>query len=194
MSNDEKKNKKAKVEALVLLVKEGDHDAFSQLYDLFIDQIYRYVFYRVKSTDAEDLVEIVFLKVWENIDKYKVKKKNSFSAWLYRIAHNLVVDYYRSRKDREFSELGIDVPTHDREHNAIRMAERTLDKENLKGAMKNLKQSYQDIILYKFINELTNTEIADILGKSEGSLRILQHRALKALKKEMLDMGIKYEF
>jgi RNA polymerase sigma-70 factor, ECF subfamily len=194
MSDDEKKNKKAQAEALVLLVKEGDHDAFSQLYDLFIDQIYRYVFYRVKSTDAEDLVEIVFLKVWENIDKYKVKEKNSFSAWIYRIAHNLVVDYYRSKKDRDYSELGIDLPTLDREHNAIRMAERSLDKENLKNAMKNLKQSYQDIILYKFINELTNTEIAQILDKSEGSLRILQHRALKALKKEMLDMGIKYEF
>lgn len=194
MSDDEKKNKKAKAEALVILVKEGDHDAFSQLYDLFIDQIYRYVFYRVKSSDAEDLVEIVFLKVWENIDKYKVKKKNSFSAWLYRIAHNLVVDYYRSKKDREFDELGIDIATKDREHNSIRMAERSLDKENLKNAMKNLKQSYQDIILYKFINELTNSEIAQILGKSEGSLRILQHRALKALKKEMIDMGLKYEF
>jgi len=194
MSDEEKKNKKAKAEALVLLVKEGDHDAFSQLYDLFIDQIFRYVFYRVKSTDAEDLVEIVFLKVWENIDKYKVKKKNSFSAWLYRIAHNLVVDYYRSKKDRDYNELSIDIPTQDREHNSIRMAERSLDKENLKNAMKNLKQSYQDIILYKFINELTNTEIAQILDKSEGSLRILQHRALKALKKEMIDMGIKYEF
>ncbi len=194
MTTDEKKKKKAQVEALVVRVQGGDHDAFSQLYDLFIDQIFRYVFYRVKSTDAEDLVEIVFMKVWENIDKYKVKKKNSFSAWLYRIAHNLVVDYYRSKKDRDYSELGIDVPTKDREHNAIRMAERSLDKDNLKGAMKNLKQSYQDIILYKFINELTNPEIAQILGKSEGSLRILQHRALKALKKEMLDMGIKYEF
>lgn len=194
MTNIEKKKKKERVEALVVLVKDGSHDAFSELYDIFIDQIYRYVFYRVKSSDAEDLVEVVFLKIWENIDKYKVQAKTSFSAWLYRIAHNLVVDYYRSKKDKEFDELSIDIATKDREHNAIRMAERSLDKDNLKKGMKNLKKSYQDIILYKFINELTNSEIAEILGKSEGSLRILQHRALKALKHELTEMGIKYEF
>lgn len=188
------KERREEIEQLVSLVKEGDHDAFSQIYDIFIDQIFRYVYYRVKSDDAEDLVETVFLKVWENIGKYKVKKKNSFSAWIYRIAHNIVVDYYRSAKSRDFSELGIDVASRDREHNPIRKAERGLDHELLKKALKNLRKSYQEIIVHKFINELTNSEIAQILKKSEGSLRILQHRALKALKHELMEMGAEYEF
>lgn len=194
MSDSNAKNRKEEIEALVMRVKEGDHDAFSQLYDIFIDQIFRYVYYRVKSGDAEDLVETVFLKVWENIGKYKVKKRNSFSAWIYRIAHNAVVDYYRSAKTRDFDGLGIDVASRDREHNPIRKAERSLDHEILKKALKNLRKSYQDIIVYKFINELTNSEVAQILKKSEGSLRILQHRALKALKHELVETGAEYEF
>ena len=193
MADSNAKNRKEEIEVLVVRVKEGDHDAFSQLYDIFIDQIFRYVYYRVKSGDAEDLVETVFLKVWENIGKYKVKKRNSFSAWIYRIAHNSVVDYYRSAKTRDFDGLGIDVASRDREHNPIRTAERSLNHEVLKKALKGLRKSYQDIIVYKFINELTNSEIAQILKKSEGSLRILQHRALKALKHELVEMGAEYE-
>ncbi len=187
------KDRKEEIEALVVKVQEGDHDSFSQLYDLFIDRIYRYVYYRVNSADAEDLVGIVFLKVWENIGKYKARK-GIFSAWIFRIAHNLVVDYYRSAKDRDFDELGIDIASKDREHSPIKSAERGIDQKILKKALKNLKKNYQEIIIHKFINELSNAEIADILNKSEGSLRILQHRALKALRHELDDMGIEYEF
>ncbi len=187
------KDRKDEIEALVAKVKEGDHDAFSDLYDIFIDHIYRYVYYRVHSNDAEDLVETIFLKVWENINKYNAKKR-AFSAWIFRIAHNLVVDYYRSSKDRGYEELGIDIASKDREHNPIRKAERGLDNEILKKAIKKLKKNYQEIIIQKFINELSNTEIAQIMKKSEGSLRILQHRALKALRRELGEMGVKYEF
>jgi RNA polymerase sigma-70 factor (ECF subfamily) len=193
MSSSNLKDRKDEIEALVVRVKEGDEDAFSDLYDIFIDPIYRYVYYRVNSADAEDLVETVFLKVWENIHKYK-QKKRLFSAWMFRIAHNLVVDYYRASKDRNFDELKIDIASRDREHNPIRRAERSLDKEILKKAIKKLKKNYQEIIIYKFINEFSNTEIAEISKKSEGSLRILQHRALKALKKVLEEMGAKYEF
>lgn len=179
------------IEKLVVMVQNGDHLAFSKLYDIFIDPIYRYVYYRVNSADAEDLVETVFLKVWENIRQYRPKKK-SFSAWVFRIAHNLVVDYYRSAKDRNFGELDIHIPDQDRLHNPIKNVQNTLDNQNLKKAISKLKKPYRDLVVYKFINELSNKEIADILGKSEGSLRILQFRALKALKKELADMGINY--
>src|SRR3989338_3734654 len=171
------------VEKLVKLVQDGDHQAFSRLYDIFIDPIYRYVYYRVNSADAEDLVETVFLKVWENIRQYKPKKK-SFSAWVFRIAHNLVVDYYRAAKDRNFEELDMQIADQDRQHNPIKTVQNILDNQTLKIALRKLKKPYRDLVVYKFINELSNREIAEILGKSEGSLRILQFRALKALKKE----------
>ena len=179
------------VEKLVELVQDGDHEAFSRIYDIFIDPIYRYVYYRVNSADAEDLVETVFLKVWENIRQYKPKKK-SFSAWVFRIAHNLVVDYYRAAKDRNFEELDMQIADQDRQHNPIKTVQNILDNQTLKIALRKLKKPYRDLVVYKFINELSNREIAEILGKSEGSLRILQFRALKALKKELADMGISY--
>ena len=193
MGTTELKNRDQEIERLVLKIQQGDHDAFARLYDIFIDPIYRYVYYRVNQNDAEDLTEVVFLKVWENILQYK-KQKSTFAAWIFRIAHNLVVDHYRATKDRAPDELSPNLPDTDRQHNPVRSAQDTLDKQILKKAMVNLKKQYQEIIIYKFVNDFSNQEIAEILNKSEGSLRILQFRALKALKKELIDMGVKYEF
>lgn len=191
MSADELKNQKALIEKLVVLAKRGNQDAFSQLYDIFVDPIYRYVYYRVDSGEAEDIVETVFLKVWENIRQYKPQKR-SFSAWIFRIAHNLIVDHYRSAKDRVFEELHPQIPDQSRQHNPIKSAQSILDNEVLKKALNNMKRQYREVIIYKFINELSNKEISEILGKSEGSLRILQFRALKALKKVLEEMGVNY--
>lgn len=191
MPADNKNNRNEEVEKLVFLSQKGDQEAFAGLYDIFINPVYRYVYYRVNSADAEDLVETVFLKVWENIRQYKTKKR-SFSAWIFRIAHNLVVDHYRSFKDKNFEELTLQVPDQNRQHNPIRTAQNVLDNEVLKKALNKLKKQYRDVILYKFINDLSNKEIAEILDRSEGSLRILQFRALKALKKELENMGVFY--
>ncbi len=185
--------KNEEIEALVVMVQNGDQDAFSKLYDHFIDQIYRYVFFRVNSDDAEDIIEMVFVKAWEHINKY-TSGKSTFSAWLFRIAHNLVVDYYRMSKDRDFHELDLNIVDHNREHNPIKVTEQALDNVILKKALASLKKQYQDILVYKFINDLSNQEISTILGKTDGSLRILQHRALKALKAQLEEMGIKYHF
>jgi RNA polymerase sigma-70 factor (ECF subfamily) len=186
-------SKRDRIEALVREVKNGGHDAFSELYDIFIDAIYRYVFYRVRTGDSEDLVENVFLKVWENIKSYKEKKDTYFSSWIFRIAHNVVVDYYRASKDRISLDLDISIPDLDREHSPLRKTEKHLDQKVLKSALDRLKKGYQDILVYKFINDLSNAEIAEVLGQSEGSVRILQFRALKALKQEFEQMGVKYE-
>lgn len=191
MPADNKNNRNEEVEKLVFLSQKGDQEAFAKLYDLFIDPIYRYVYYRVNSSDAEDLVETVFLKVWENIRQYKAKKR-SFSAWIFRVAHNLVVDHYRSFKDKTFEELNPQMPDQNRQHNPIKTVQNVLDNEVLKKALGKLKKQYRDIILYKFVNDLSNMEIAQILDRTEGSLRILQFRALKALKKELENMGIYY--
>ncbi|MFC1616322.1 sigma-70 family RNA polymerase sigma factor [Patescibacteria group bacterium] len=193
MAKNNLKDNKEEIERLVVLVQEGEHDAFSKIYDFFVDPLFRYIYYRVKAVDAEDLLEVVFLKVWENIKKYKAGK-SSFSAWIFRITHNVVVDYYRTTSGKETSELTLNISDTKREHNPIKTTELVLDNEILKEALSKLKKRYRDIIIYKFINELSNKEICELLKKSEGSVRILQFRALKALRKVMEDMGVKYEF
>jgi RNA polymerase sigma factor (sigma-70 family) len=184
--------RKEEIEGLVLIAQKGDHDAFSKLYDIFIDPIYRYIFFRVKSEDAEDILETLFMKVWEHLKQYKRKKNKSFSAWVFRIAHNLVVDYYRASKKHATSELTSQIADKNRNHDPLKNTQDNLDKDKLKIALAKLKKQYQEIIVYKFVNELSNKEISQILSKSEGSLRILQFRALKALKKELKDLGMDY--
>jgi len=150
------KSKNSEIEALVKKVQEGDQDAFAKVYDSLIDQVYRYVFYRVKDEDAEDIVENVFLKVWENIKKYRLEEGKSFSAWVFRIAHNLVVDHYRASKDKEFDELDLNMADENREHNPIKTTENVIDQKFLKMALSKLKSPYKDVIIYKFVNELSN--------------------------------------
>lgn len=182
-----------KIEKLIRSVqKRRDTDAFSKIYDQFVTQIYRYVFFKVPKDDVEDIVETVFLKAWENIDQYSSQVSKSFSSWLFRIAHNLVVDHYRFAQNHpedslhEFVEIIQDERV---EHNPLKRAKRELDKDIVRKALDRLSDNHRQIIVLKFLNELENPEIARILDKSEGSLRILQHRALKSLKDVLVEMG-----
>ncbi len=175
---------KAAVEKLILKSQKGDSQAFGKVYDIFVDAIYRYVYYRVKNEEVEDLVEVVFLKAWENIGKYK-KGKYQFSAWLFRIAHNLVIDYYRTNEkvsslDEQMEEKLID---YKREHQPLKKAEDRLNNDLLFEALNKLKKPYQDLIVLKFVNGFSNEEVAKILGKRASALRVMQFRALKELKK-----------
>jgi len=176
------------IEKLVKKSQKGDAEAFAQLYEHFVNPIYRYIFFKVKKEDVEDLTETLFLKAWENIKKYRKKKNTTFKSWIFRIAHNLVVDHYRLT--REHSSLDPRLKETRREANPIERADLTLNNENLKEAIGKLKKSYQQVIILKFINEFSNEEISKTLKKSEGSVRILQFRALKALRHTMEDMGI----
>lgn len=187
-ANNQNELSDPEIEALVVKAQKGDADAFGKIYDHFIQSMYRYVFYKVNDKDVEDIVETLFMKAWENIGKYKNQKQKSFRAWIFRIAHNLVVDYYRM--NREHSSLDPRISDKKRESDPADMAQLSLNNDYLRSAINNLKPNYQQIILLKFINELENPEIAKILKKSEGSVRILQFRALKALKQELEQMGI----
>ncbi len=177
------------IEQLVEKVKLGDKEAFSELYEIFIQPIYRYVYYRAPEPEVEDIVETAFLKVWEKIHKYRRQKNKSFSAWLFRITHNLIADFYRGRKTPTV-ELDETIPDEQRTHNPIKHTQNQLSQEYLQEAISKINPQYQEIITLKFINELSNKEISDILKKSEGALRILQFRALKSLKKVLTEMGI----
>ncbi|MBI4994910.1 sigma-70 family RNA polymerase sigma factor [Candidatus Peregrinibacteria bacterium] len=185
---EERQNLKTEeIETLVAQSQSGESLAFGRLYDIFADPIYRYVFYRVKSEEAEDLTELIFLKTWENIRQYR-SGQHSFSAWIFRIAHNTVVDYYRSNNHIE-EDLTESIPDERRLADASDRTHRSLNQNLLSTAMRELKDRYRQILTLKYINDLSNEEIGYIMGKSQTSIRILQFRALKALRRILERMG-----
>lgn len=191
IKNELDNEQKSNIELWVKQSQSGDWQAFSKLYEHFVDKVYKYNFYKVSSQDeAFDLTETVFLKVWENIKSYKPKAGSSFGSWVFRIAHNLLVDHYRLKK--ETVEL-TDVHADKREDaSPMHKTEESLRKETLKRAMSKLKDIYQEVLTHSYLNELSNTEVAELMNKSEGGLRVLKFRALQELKKVLEQMGIKY--
>ena len=177
------------IEELVIHAKNKDSDSFARLYDEFVDQIYRYIYFKVDKEDAVDLTENVFLKVWENLSKYKTGKMY-FSSWIFKIAHNVVVDHYRLSKS--VSSLEYDIPDERKDVSPAYLTEQKISSDALRKAISGLKGKYRQILILKYINELENHEIATIMKRSEGSLRILKFRALKALRQILEDMNITY--
>lgn len=175
------------VEALVASSQKGDSKSFGQLYDIFVQPIYRYVYYRIGRSEAEDLTEMIFLKTWEHIGKYR-RGESSFSSWIFRIAHNVVVDYYRGSKTTD--ELPDDIEDSRPAVKADTMARLAVTSEILSEALKKLKDQYRQVIILKYVNDLSNEEIAEIMGKSQTALRILQFRALRQLKTMLNKKGI----
>lgn len=169
---------------LVELAISGEFDSFAALYTRHLDAIYRYIYYRTgDSLDAEDLTEQAFIRAWEALPGYK-PLGSCFIHWLYRIAHNLVVDHHRRQKQTlnqvELSEEDLPDQAQAAALDAIVQAEET---DSLGAAIARLPEEYQLIITLRFIEGLGHTEIAQLLEKSEGACRGLQHRALSALNK-----------
>ena len=159
----------------------GDFGAFGELYSVYLERIYRYVFYQVKDKmTAEDLTEDIFLKAWKAIKSYKGKGR-SFSAWLYRIAHNHVIDYYRTRRQDATLEKQILVDT----SNPEQEAEDKLMRQELIELISCLPSQQRQVIILKFIEGLDNSEIAQIMRKRQGAIRVLQMRALSALRRRL---------
>lgn len=185
------KTQKREIERIVKLAQGGDEEAFSKLYDLFVNPFYRYVYFRVNGTvDAEDLLATIFIKIWSNLKKYR-DTDQSFSAWAYRIAHNVIIDFYRSQNgSAKIALLDESLVDEKRENHSKTLTEQTLTHEILKKAMQKLKDDYKQVVLLKFMNELENPEIAEVMGKTESSVRILQFRALRQLRKIFHGMGV----
>lgn len=184
------KKDEAEIEELVIASQRGESESFGKLYDIFVDSIYRYIYFRVGTEEAEDLTELVFLKTWENIRSYK-KSTHSFSSWIFRIAHNLVVDYYRAH--RHNGELTEDMQDFRDEADTPLRTHQHFDQVALAAGMKELKDAYRQIIVLKYINDLSYEEIGFIMGRSQAALRILQFRALKNLRRILEHMGVSEE-
>lgn len=171
---------KQKLEALVQKACGGDETAFGQIYDLYFEKVYRFVYFRVNHREAaEDLVSETFIRVWDKLPN--IEGPRSFNGWVYQIARNLVIDYYRSRK------VTVDL---DNLENILQYEDNVVDRTNLGfemqtflEALKKLSADQQQVIKLKFLDELENDEIAKILDKSEGAIRVIQHRGMTELKK-----------
>jgi RNA polymerase sigma-70 factor (ECF subfamily) len=168
----------------------GDTEAYGELYHLNLDAIYRYIYYRVGlAQDAEDLTALVFMKAWEALGSY-IDYGNPFSSWLYRIAHNVVIDHHRREKKLEGYLTGGE-PVEEITSEIIEgQAENTLEKiieheelQILAQAISQLSTDQQQVVILRFIEGLSHSEIADIIGKNEGTCRMIQHRALNALQR-----------
>ena len=166
-----------------LLVKEaiaGDADAFGRLYEMYVDRIYRHIYYRVGNIkDAEDLTQQVFLKAWQAIGRYK-QTSSPFLAWLMRISHNLVIDFYRSVKDKTY--LDTEIVAGDVYSSPERIVETEFNQQMLRRAILQLPDEQQQVILMSFIEDFSYAEIASSLGKSEGNVRVILHRGLKKMR------------
>ena len=171
-------------QSLVHQAQRGDKEAFTQLYESHFDKIYRYVVLRIgNKTEAEDVTQQVFLKALQSIPSFKWKGI-PFSAWLFRIAHNLVVDYLRKVKKVVITPL--DESSVKSDSNPQLLVEQRLDIEQLISATKRLTRTQREVISLRFAGELSVAESAKVMGKSEGAVKALQHSAIVALRKALL--------
>lgn len=180
-----------KIEEKLLLykIKKSDREAFVKAYDLYVNQLYRFIYFKVGSREeAEDLCSAVFLKTWNYILENSLEEHKTLKALLYKIARNLIIDNYRKNKNKETISLDGDqgVEIIDQKPNAAKAMELKTDILVLETKLPELKDEYREVIILRFVNELSIKEIADILDKSKGNIRVLIFRALKALK-ELLD-------
>lgn len=157
-----------------------DQAAFAELYNAYVDKIYKYVYYKVgNATDAEDLCEQVFLRAWEAIGRYRWCGY-PFSSWLYKLAHNLVVDHYRTRRDpMPLSDVLFTANEPEDPENALHNA---VEVAELQTAISQLTSEQKQVIALKFIEGYKNAEIAEMMNKKEGAVRALQYRALRSLQ------------
>ena len=167
------------IDRLVMEAQKGNSKAFGEIYDIYFSQIHRYVYYKVSEEHVDDLVANIFIKTWAKIKKYR-KGACPFSSWLFRIASNTVIDHYRTNK--EFYELEERIADDNEKLNPQNFTEKNLNGERVHRALRKIGKKYQEVVLLRFMNDLSNKEIAEALGTNESNIRTLQFRALKKLR------------
>lgn len=168
---------------------KSDPQAFGELYERYVDRIYNYIFYRVgNSHDAEDLTARVFHRALTSLPRYR-HQGAPFSAWLFRIAHNLVANFHRDQSRRRVVALD-DLPLVGRRKDAPdRVAESNDEQAALWETINLLQPERRQLLLLKFGDGLSNAQIGEIMGRSEGAVKSLYHRTLQALRKELETRG-----
>ena len=170
-----------------LLVERAKQDsqAFGVLYERHVGRIYTYIYYRTgNQQDAEDLTARTFHKALDHIKRYN-NRGAPFSAWLYRIAHNLVIDYYRRRGRTTQVSLDDMSILQSKSESTENAAERSLAADHLRMAINQLTEEQAQVITLRFLESMSITEVADNMGKTEGAIKALQYRAVSSLRRIM---------
>ena len=172
------------VRRLVERAQQGDRDALEELYLIHFDRIYSYLHMSVGNKhDAEDLTTQTFLKMLESIKRFRWQSA-PFSAWLFRIAHNLAMDHFRARR-RWQPEAEVPEPPGSEEPSAELEAMQTIGRQSMMELIDKLSPEQQQVLTLKFVFNFPNADVATILEKTEGAIKSLQHRALASLQKQI---------
>jgi RNA polymerase sigma-70 factor (ECF subfamily) len=166
---------------LIRQAQAGDHTALTALYDRYQPLIFTYLYYRLDDqATAEELTSEVFVRMVEKIDRYQLRGQ-PLLAWLYTIARNLRIDHHRQRGLA--ATLPLDEEIVDESDDPIGMVERRLAADCLRRALRYLTDDQQEVIVHKFVGNRSNAETATLMGKDEGAVKSMQHRALAALRR-----------
>jgi RNA polymerase sigma-70 factor, ECF subfamily len=172
-------------EQVIQQVKDGDAEAFGMLYEQYAEVIFRYVYSHLDGRlDAEDLTEEIFLRAWRALPKYD-ERGLPFSAFLFRIARNSLIDYYRQRKVVQSIE---DIELQTREAGPEEVVESRIENGGLRETIGKLREDYRNVLIFRFLSGLSPEETAQVMQRSVGAVRVLQHRALTALK-DLMERG-----
>ena len=172
-------------EQLIQQVKNGDADAFGILYEQYAEMIFRYVYSHLENRlDAEDLTEDIFLRAWRALPKYD-ERGLPFSAFLFRIARNSLIDYYRQHKSVQSID---DIVLQSHEIGPEEAVDERIDNADLRKTIAELREDYRTVLIFRFLSGLSPEETAQVMQRSVGAIRVLQHRALSALK-DLLERG-----
>jgi RNA polymerase sigma-70 factor (ECF subfamily) len=182
---------KLKENLLLLKLRKKDPEAFARLYDLYVTPIYRFIYFKVSNRqDAEDLTSEVFLKTWQYIVDSEQGVEN-LRALLYRTAKNLVIDFYRKKSNKDIirEEEFINNIEDERQQNLLAQIETATEMKNMEVILRKMKSDYREVLILRFIEELSINEIADVLDKSKGAVRVLIHRAIKVARELLQENG-----
>ena len=183
-TDSERPDAPQRVRALVERAQDGDREALEELYLIHFDRIYSYLHMSVGNRhDAEDLTTQTFLRMLESIGRFK-QGAAPFSAWLFRIAHNLAMDHFRANR-RWQPEEEVPEPRDSAEASAEDAALHEIGRQSMLELIDRLSHEQQQVLTLKFVFNFGNQEAASILGKSEGAVKSLQHRALLSLQKQL---------
>jgi RNA polymerase sigma-70 factor (ECF subfamily) len=173
------------VKGILAEAAQGDQEAFGALYEEYVNRIYNYIYYRTGNQhDAEDLTARVFFRAMRHIRNYQ-DKGVPFSAWLYRIAHNLVANWHRDNSRRQEISLDDGFNLHkEKEHPEVLLLH-TEEQDALLHIIRKLPVDRQQLLILKYVDRLSNAEIGQIMGRTEGAIKSLYHRTLLALRDEL---------
>jgi len=166
---------------LYKVVSGKDVDSFGKIYDLYIDKIYRFIFFKVKSAEeAQDLTSEVFLKAWQYLSGPAGKTISNINAFLYKLARNSVIDFYRRQKNNV--ELNEAIEVEDKNMAVPEAVDIKNEWQNLMSSLNQLKDEYREVLLLRYTEELSVEEISKVIDKTNGATRVILHRAMIALK------------